>query len=859
LIDDKGLIVTSNHVVSQAVKAKAKFRDGKIVNVKGPRAVDEKRDLAIIELESTPAGTAPLPLGPRTPPRAGESATAIGHPRGLEFSATSGIVSGIRRSSDQLDENGQKVKPEDDITWIQTDAALIPGNSGGPLLSAAGEVLGVNALSSPEQGIGFAVHVSHVIDLLARARREKTGQFAGEPSAADVENPLARFQPQVGEMYTEYTNAYREWQRMIQGARTQIEQATIINTQNPGPKYAKRFFQIAEQRKGKLTGFQGLYFACVADEPSGPATYLKQAIERIERDHIKDKGLHHAIPGIATKDHAAVTAFLRKVVDQSPGRDNKGLACLYLASRLKEQPQFKEAEVLGLLKRCAGEFKDVRLEDVPLAKYAEPMIFEIEHLSVGKSAPEIVGVDARGKPLKLSEFRGKVVLLDFFADWCPYCVRMYPEERELIKSMGDQHFAMLGVNCDSTNTLRQIIEDGKVTWRCWDDGKSGPIAEKWQVASYPTMFIIDHDGVIRHKLQGMSKPGLLKETVSKLVRTVPGYRIPIREAKSLTGHATSETVEFAAISPDGKRVLSASADRMVFLWDRTTGQVIQRFRPAGGRILSALFSPDGNRAFTAGEDKTIRLWDLKTGKLVREFKGHTEWVFSLAFSPDGKTAYSTSGGPDIWHEGKDSAVRVWEVETGHELRRLEGHKGRVLSVDVSPDGRQILTGGDRRVILWDATSGKMIRQLEGHNDLMSRVSFLPDGKRAVSSSFDRTIRLWDLNLGKEIQQLVGHPHEVTWFAISPDGRLLLSSDFNAHELRLWDLSAKAHVDRVDLGTVSPTRGSFSPDGRFAVWPGTGGTLRVYEIFGAQPARSLADAAKPAGSGAPGATPAGLSR
>ncbi len=84
----------------------------------------------------------------------------------------------------------------------------------------------------------------------------------------------------------------------------------------------------------------------------------------------------------------------------------------------------------------------------------------------------------------------------------------------------------------------------------------------------------------------------------------------------------------------------------------------------------------------------MRLWDLDSGKRIREFPGHTEWIFHVAFSPDGRLGYSTSGGPDAWQDGSDSAVRVWDVETGREIRRLEGHKGRVFGLAVSPDGHR---------------------------------------------------------------------------------------------------------------------------------------------------------------------------
>ena len=240
------------------------------------------------------------------------------------------------------------------------------------------------------------------------------------------------------------------------------------------------------------------------------------------------------------------------------------------------------------------------------------------------------------------------------------------------------------------------------------------------------------------------------------------------------------------------------------------------------------FSPDGRRALSGGADHVMRLWDLDSGKLVREFPGHSGGSSTSPFSPDGRLGYSTSGGPDAWQDGSDSAVRVWDLETGHVIRKLEGHKGRVFGLAVSPDGHKVLTGGDTSLILWDAQSGKPIRPVGGHTALISNVAFLTDG-RAVSGSFDRTIRLWDLESGQELHRFVGHPREVTWVAASPDGRRLFSSDYNGHELRLWDVEGRKLIRRIGWGRTAPTRGSFSPDSRHAIWTGTDGVIRLYRL------------------------------
>src|SRR5262249_13061434 len=101
------------------------------------------------------------------------------------------------------------------------------------------------------------------------------------------------------------------------------------------------------------------------------------------------------------------------------------------------------------------------------------------------------------------------------------------------------------------------------------------------------------------------------------------------------GHARG--IYRIAFSPDGARLVTASADQTARVWDAKTGQALTEMRGHAGEVLGAVFSPDGRWVATASRDRTARLWDAATGKQVRAFEGHTGQLLRAAFAPDGKT------------------------------------------------------------------------------------------------------------------------------------------------------------------------------------------------------------------------------
>jgi hypothetical protein len=98
---------------------------------------------------------------------------------------------------------------------------------------------------------------------------------------------------------------------------------------------------------------------------------------------------------------------------------------------------------------------------------------------------------------------------------------MYPHERSLVKKLADKPFALIGVNSDTDKEkLRKRMEEEQITWRSfWNgpEGTRGPISEAWNVQGWPTLYIIDHKGVIRHKYLGSPGDKVLDEAIDKLI------------------------------------------------------------------------------------------------------------------------------------------------------------------------------------------------------------------------------------------------------------------------------------------------------------------------------------------------------
>lgn len=168
VVGSEGIVITNYHVIEGAERATAVFADGKNVRVTGIWHADPKTDIAIIQLNAFGVKLPPLPLSETLPPK-GESVVAFGAPLGFDFTASQGIVSGIRQAGELAN-----VGIEDHLgTWIQTTAPISPGNSGGPLVDRLGKVVAVNTLTHTlGQNLNLAISATDVWSAVKRRSSE---------------------------------------------------------------------------------------------------------------------------------------------------------------------------------------------------------------------------------------------------------------------------------------------------------------------------------------------------------------------------------------------------------------------------------------------------------------------------------------------------------------------------------------------------------------------------------------------------------------------------------------------------------------------------------------------------------------
>jgi thiol-disulfide isomerase/thioredoxin len=377
-----------------------------------------------------------------------------------------------------------------------------------------------------------------------------------EPRAATADSKLAEIRSEIDATVERYSTALRT-------AKSDAESQAAVD------RYLKELFPRLDEvlewadAHPKNAETADALRLIINKAAAGPTNHSERALERLVRDHPDDPKASEITVRVAGFSRWPITpVYLTSVLERNPLEKNKAAACFALGEyhelrsrlvrRMKSDESYRKAieenrgvetvrsmlesidpersddEAIRYFQMSADRFGDlIFYEKMTYAAAAKGRINSIRNLAIGKVAPEIVGRDVDGKSFSLSDYRGKVVLLTFSGNWCGPCVAMYPQEREIVKRFENQPFAAISVMTDeNVSTVRTAIEKGEITWRCWyDGGTDGPIVAEWGVFAFPTIYILDDKGVIRHRNpHGKSLDDALEKLVSEAVSNSTGSK-----------------------------------------------------------------------------------------------------------------------------------------------------------------------------------------------------------------------------------------------------------------------------------------------------------------------------------------------
>lgn len=212
-------------------------------------------------------------------------------------------------------------------------------------------------------------------------------------------------------------------------------------------------------------------------------------------------------------------------------------------------------------------------------------------------------------------------------------------------------------------------------------------------------------------------------------------------------------VYYACFSPDNNNILVSNFDGSIKLINCKSGKLIKSYIDHKGRVYSAIFSSDGSKILSCSRDNTAKIWDVDSGKLLKTFNGHNDWVFKAVFGNDNNVITCS----------KDNFIINWSIESGKILRKIKAHEGSVNSLDMSYDGKYLVScSADYTIKLWDIKNNfKLLNKFEGHKFSVNSISFSKDSRFLLSASSDGTLRIWSFTNLNQTKTLKGNSIKIS--------------------------------------------------------------------------------------------------
>jgi WD40 repeat protein len=323
-----------------------------------------------------------------------------------------------------------------------------------------------------------------------------------------------------------------------------------------------------------------------------------------------------------------------------------------------------------------------------------------------------------------------------------------------------------------------------------------------------------------------------------------------------------------ALSPDGRNAIASGIGTVVRTWDTASGtEISERRLPHLGKARALAFSADGRQVVSGDSQGKVWLWDAATAKELAHFTGHTgavkqvalprsglvvsfseqdhtlrgwnvanstaRWQVAaegsrVAFAPDGLSALGI---------GKDQTLKVWDLQTGREVRSFPVDRSKVQRLwVVAPDGRSFLSGSSDALWHWTLRQPSAPSQGDPQTFPVApkgfhQVAFSPDGRRLLAWGMDNRFGSWDIAT-RQMQRRFQGPMDATHAVFLADGRMALSA--GGTRVSFWDVETGAEVRRFDE-RPGPAEGlivglAVSRNGRWALTAGADKLIDLWDVL-----------------------------
>lgn len=339
--------------------------------------------------------------------------------------------------------------------------------------------------------------------------------------------------------------------------------------------------------------------------------------------------------------------------------------------------------------------------------------------------------------------------------------------------------------------------------------------------------------------------------------------------RTLEGHTNN--ISSLKYSTDGKRIITASYDDTVRIWDVDSGKCVQDISSCTGTPYSAFYSPDGKQVAIVSSNN-IGIYNTDIHEHTNLSLGKGLWAKSAHLSPDYKFAFIEYGyaPASIWNietkeqyktfnrvpdrvhtaqyspDGKfiamamsNKTIRILDVDSYECIATLRGYESSVNSLHFNPDGKYIvaalgnwLLNNDNCAMVWNIKSKEIVNILYGHTHSVMTAQFSPDGKSIVTASDDKTARIWDAGSGICQKVLAGHTKKVYNAQFSPDGKNIVTASED-NTIRIWNVESGRCTKTLNEHTSWVHSVQYSPNGKRIVSKSEDRSVRIWDIENGQ--------------------------